>query len=246
MKKLISILTIASCVSITAQDSIPKLGIEIGYGLNVFSMSQLNNDYIDIEINSPLKFLENRIENGKHFRIGASYRLKNHLYIGLNLNHQTGFSHNKPEIPAVIDGQSVDRPGYYNVDVQSTSIGLNSWFDLSLIYLNYTRFSHGPEIELGYGRSSFSQFIHFPESGMINSVNRRYENRSLYYYTGLRMEYHVLNRLSRISVGVRVGYQFFQTGVLESYSGEMFPTQTGELKLDFSGLQGGVFLKISR
>jgi hypothetical protein len=246
MKKLISIILITTSITLTAQDSIPKLGIEIGYGINTFSMQQLNNDYIDLEINSPLKFLEDRIENGKHIRLAASYRFSVSLHLGLNLSHQTGFSHNKPEIPAVVDGQSVNRPGFYNVDVQCTSIGLNGWFDLSPIYLKAKRFSHGPELEIGYGRSSFAQFIHFPESGMTNSVNRKYENWSLSYYTGLRLEYHIVNRLSRISVGARFGYQFFQTGVLESYSGEMFPTQTGSLKLDFSGMQGGVFIKISR
>lgn len=216
-------------------------------------MDSLNDKFIEAAINNPnVKLLDKKIESGLGLNFKVAYQFTRAFAFGFYVDYQYGLSEYNPMYPM---GNNPPVEGIYSVRVDNLNSGINLSYWLSSHFNKRTasetlqRLNYGLSFNLGYGLGSLKQFTFAPITPVSTSSYRVFSNNSISYQFEFKTEYLLTKTHVFSSIGLKVGYQMFQTGYVKSKAAE-YEFQVGfpesKRQLDFSGFYYGVYIKLAR
>ena len=253
-KLIIITLAIFSSAAIHAQNEKQILSVEFAYGVNQFDMGALNQYYIDSFAARPgINLLEERITSGQHFRLGVNYRPIVLLDIGIYGNYQFGNSEASSNITFTDElGTPIgDRTRNFALCTEAIGAGISTtWYISHLLKFQekenkLNRVHLGVELNGGIGFSRAISELTYE----IESMNYEYEiltSRDFQGQGGIKLEYDLTTSSIFTTLGIRLGYQYFNTQTLQNLAGNDWLVNTRPINLDFSGGYFGVYVKIGR
>lgn len=232
-----------------------KLSFELGIGKNNFSMHDLNQFYVD-SFAVKNEMLDKGISIGNQFFLGIKYRPKNSLFdIGFYGNYQNGKTAGRPK--QIITDDLGNQIGMKEIDfiLKTEAIGLgisNCWYISHLLKFQekenkiLNRFHIGLELNAGIGFSRAS--LDFRDTELVGGSTYNYFiSRDFQSQVGLKFEYDYLKSPIISSIGLKVGYQYFNTQTLKDRNGENWFVQGNTpINLNFSGVFGLLYLVIGK
>jgi hypothetical protein len=231
-----------------------KLTFEVGYGINNFSMKNFNEFYIDsFAIKNNL--LDIGISSGNHFFIGLSYKPHNLFDLGFYGNYQYAETKGEPEQFITDEFGIVLGINKFNFIVRTESIGVgvtNCWYISHLLkfYKKENRllqhFNIGIEINAGIGFSKATLDLKNLENSFASS-NENYTSKDFQGQIALKFEYDYCLSPIVSSLGIKGGFQCFNTKTLHDRIGnEWMVIQKHPINLNYSGFFGAVYLTIGK
>jgi hypothetical protein len=235
---------------LNSQEKSSKLNLEFGRNFAQYEMRVLNEELIDVAMNAVFSPLKERIESGRTFNFAVSYDFLEYLSLGVIFCYQNGISKHNPTFNFFENGQDVAIEGIYQIQTSASTLGFSKTLFVSEIIrkrqVKYYPIKYGLETNICYGKSSFNQFIYFPTPSFGESIQRYYFDNGFSFQIFGKFEYFRQIFNMKIAAGIKLGYQYYSTRDLRSLAGEPLNLINDKLSLDFSGIQGGVFIKISR
>jgi hypothetical protein len=233
----------------------PRLSVDIGYGVNSYTMRKLNEYYIDSFAQRPhINLLQEHIKWGQHFRLGISYKPTSLFDMGVYGNYQYGNSQSRPLLTETDElGVLVkEHRGHYELRTEALSAGITtSWYISHLLKFQgkengLNRFHFGIELSGGIGFSKAVADMRcktFP----TGSFYEYFTSRDFQGHTGLKAEYDFTKSPLFTTLGIRCGYQYFRTKTVKDRLGRNWEV-LGKypIHLDFSGFYFGTYLKLGR
>lgn len=229
--------------------------IEFNTDFRGYEMKEFND-----RINDPAyidKFYYDELTNislteGFNFGMSVSYRPFKFISIGVYGGYQ--FGKEERDLRIILNQDDIYTPndtfpGKRMFEVQSINAGLNSsllfnemsfWKSRSGLSRIETSFN----LQIGFGWASFNTYDSF-EGFIDNDIKRIYNSAGLQLISTLKIGYLLSKGKYFSSVGLKLGYQYFQTSDLQS-EGDVYYTYDRKTKLDFSGFNAGLYLSIGR
>lgn len=248
--------------STQAQENSWKLfNLELGVNRHHYKMDDLNERFVQRAIDSDTMLLTQHLTRGFQVQARTSFRLHRLFDVGLSLGYQNGKTEHNPRAyiqtdytPGVFPFAIYDSiEGIYGVKTHGFTGGLSSSFYFSEL-LNFSqkenwmnRLGLALDFQLGYAFSRVSVYNGWPGSmNQYANYYREYESQSLFGQLGFKAEYDLLRSDLLAAIGVRGGYQFYKTGAVKTITDIEWRVDGEPMRLDFSGLYFGVYLKIGR
>lgn len=242
-----------------AQEKPWKLfNLELGVNRHHFKMDDLNNRFVQRAIDSDTMLLTEHLTRGFQVQARTSFRVHKLFDVGLSLGYQNGKTEHNPRAYIQIDYNSPfgiydSVEGVYGVKVHGFTGGLSSSFYFSEL-LNFSqrenwlnRLGLALDFQLGYAFSRVSVYNGWPGSYFqFANYYREYDSQSLFGQVGFKAEYDLLRSDMLASIGVRGGYQFYKTGTVKTITDIEWRVDGEAMRLDFSGVYFGVFVKLGR
>jgi|SRR5690554_175450 len=254
-KIFIVVLLVLSNIAIS-QEGYPKISFELGYNHQHTDMTKFNH-HLDL-IKTDLVKLDNRINYVNNYTLEIKVKPISLFDFGLYFGHQQitleRFPIQKKLNP---DLTTTDVQGYHNNKITSLDIGI-----ASTLYLNhffkidnkiFREINFGLDIQAGIGFSKYYSETHVATFNPMNVSAAIRKANGFQGQAGLSFEYPFFKVPFITSLGVRVGYQFYNTSSLEDRFGVKWgdsnyewTSADEEINLNFSGIYYGVFLKIGK
>lgn len=229
--------------------------IEFNTDFRGFEMGEFNqriNDpaYIDKFYYDELTHIS--LTEGLNFEMSVFYRPFQFISFGVYGGYQSGKT--ERDIRVILNQYDIYTPndtfpGKRMFEVQSINAGLNA----SLLFNEMgfwksrpqlARFEASLNLQIGIGWASFNTYDSF--EGLIdNDIRRFYYSSGLQLISTLKIGYLLTKGKYLSSVGLKFGYQYFQTSDLQS-EGDAYYPYNRKTKLDFSGFNVGLYLSIAR
>ncbi len=231
-----------------------KLSFELGIGNNNFSMKDLNQFYVD-SIAVKNEMLDKGISAGNQFFMGIKYRPNSLFDIGFYGNYQTGKTAGRPK--QILTDNFGNQIGTKEIDfiLKTEAIGLgisNCWYISHFLKFQekenkiLNRFHIGLELNAGIGFSRASLDFRDPEL-IGGSTYNYFMSRDFQGQANLKFEYDYLKSPVISSIGLKFGYQYFNTQTLKDRNGENWVVQGNTpINLNFSGVFGMVYLSVGK
>ncbi|MBW7868847.1 MAG: hypothetical protein H3C31_11025 [Brumimicrobium sp.] len=255
MKKVlyITMLIIFSSLNIYAQKD--KFSFSFGYGVNTYSMGNINEFYIDSFAAKPnVNMLNDNIKKGSQYQFSLSYQPNRHFDVGLYGSYQYGNSKSKPLMVETDNwGFPVkEHKGTYELRTEAISAGISAtWYIDGLLNWHekettLNRFHFGVEVNGGVGFSRVVLDMRYPTFPAVSSYDY-FTSRDFQGQFGVKVEYDFTKSPIYTTLGIRLGYQYFKTQTVKGRLGEEW-VALGKypINLDFSGFYFGVYLKIGK
>lgn len=239
-----------------SQNTKHNISFELGYGINRYSMGDLNEFYIDSfasQVNP--KIVERNIKSGQSFNLSLRYKPVGLFDIGLYGNYQYGNVKSSPvyvetdEFGAMI----AEHQGSYELRTEAIGVGISStWYLSHLLNLQnkekkYLQCLHfGVELSGGVGFSKAKTEMRF-KTFPIGSFYEYFDSRDFQGQIGLKVEYDFTKTQIFSTFGIRFGYQYFKTKTLrDRLDNDWVVLSKYPVNLDFSGFYFGIYLKIGK
>ena len=255
LRLLFLVMVLIANFSLFAQNNTPLLSVEFAYGMNSYSMDQLNEHYIDgFAGRDDINLLDDRIESGQHFRLGINYQPSALFDLGCYGSYQFGNSTSQPLFTETDElGSPIQSyEGRFELRTEAIGVGASATLYLSHLLqvqektnsLKHLRF--GLEVNGGIGFSRGSSDLNF-ESLSFQQDHYYFSSSDFQGMLALKAEYELTRSPLFTSLGLRFGYQYFQTNNLQDRLGNEWVVD-GEhpIDLNFSGLHFGAYLKFGR
>ena len=241
---------------LNAQNSRQALSFDFGYGINSYSMANLNEFYIDSFASKPnVDILDDYIESGQLFRLGVNYKPMGLFDLGIYGSYQFGNSCSRPVLTETDEfGFPINQHiGTFELRTEAFSIGINSTLYLSHLFkfqdkenVILNRLHIGLELGGGIGFSKAVFDLHYP-SLPPGSVYEFVTGRSFQGQLGFKTEFDFTKAPLITSLGIRFGFQYFRTNTMKDRIGNDWVVQEiYPMHLDFSGIYFGTYLKLGR
>jgi hypothetical protein len=248
--------------TIEAQENPWKLfNLELGVNLHHYKMDELNERFVQRAIDSDTMLLTKYLTRGFQVQARTSFRVHRFFDIGLSLGYQNGKTEHNPRAyiqtdytPGVFPFLIYDSiEGVYGVKAHGFTGAMSSSFYFSeLLNLSQkenwiNRLGLALDFQLGYAFSRVSVYDGWPGSYFqYANYYREYDSHSLFGQVGFKAEYD-LNRSDLLTaIGIRGGYQFYKTGTVKTITDIEWRVDGEPMRLDFSGVYFGVYLKLGR
>jgi hypothetical protein len=226
-----------------------KLSVEFGYGYHMYSMDNVNEFYIDSFVNviSP-KTPAKKITSGQSFYVKTQYQLNKYIDVGIYGSFQNGKTQSTWTFVETDNfGDTVEvYPSSNDFSTQSIGVGVTNSFYLSEFILSNdelkNKFRFGTELNLGWG---FSRAIIDIRGEKIHDYDFS-TSKDFQSQFGLKTEFDLIQQPFFITIGVRGGYQYYRTGILQDRLGENWDILDNDIHLDFSGLYVGGYIKLGK
>jgi hypothetical protein len=246
-----------------AQENPRKLfNLELGVNRHHFKMDELNNRFVQRAIDSDTMLLTQHLTRGFQLQARTSFRVHRLFDVGFSLGYQNGKTEHNPTANIHVDNVPDVFPfvwiydsieGIYGVNAHGFTIGLSSSFYFSEL-LNFSqkenwfnRLGLALDFQVGYAFSRVSVYNGWPGSMYQHAnYNREYDSQSLVGQLGFKAEYDLLRSDLLAAIGVRGGYQFYKTGSVKTITDIEWRVDGEPMRLDFSGVYFGVYLKLAR
>lgn len=236
------------CFSQVIQNS--ELTTEFGVTRNTFAMTKFNQDIVDYYIHE-IERLEEHVNEGYQLSFGLKFKTRNAFSFGFQFIR----SHANTDYMAkanFFQGSELIQIDWYT-KMRTEAFQLNSTLNYNTLSLfknsgitknGIVHFSFGPELSLGYGIAHFSSYTDVPWLDL--NTRNLFKANGLTFQTGFFTEF-CINKFLIYGVGLRAGYQFFQTSTLKLHSGdEIIGFGDSPPNLDFSGFYYGIYLKFGK
>lgn len=255
LRVLFLLMALSAHLSIFAQNTTPRLSVEFSYGMNSYSMDQLNEHYIDgFAAQDDLKLLDDRIESGQHFRLGINYQPSALFDLGCYGSYQYGNAKSRPVISETdeMGGIMNEHEGNAELRTEALGVGVNATFYLSsLLKLQekengLNRLHFGLELNggIGFSRASIDIYYQTFPYGLDYLFSTSQDFQGM---LALKAEYDLTRSPIFTSLGLRIGYQYFETNTLKNRLGnEWIVDGEHPIDLNFSGLHVGGYIKFAR
>ena len=230
-----------------------KLSYEFGGGKNTLAMTGLNQYYVD-SFAVKNKILKNGISSGNQFFMGLKYRPNTLFDFGLYGNYQFGKTTGHPEFIITDDFGQVIGTRELEFILKTEAIGLgisNCWYISHFLKFQekenkiLNRFHIVLELNAGIGFSRASLDFRDPEL-IGGSTYNYFMSRDFQGQANLKFEYDYLKSPVISSIGLKFGYQYFNTHTLKDRNGENWVVQNTLINLNFSGVFGMVYLGVGK
>lgn len=254
-KIYIVVLLVLSNIAIS-QEGYPKISLELGYNYQRTDMTKFNH-HLDL-IKTDVFKLDDRLDYVNNFKLAIKVKPISLFDFGVYFGNQQitveRFPIQKKLNP---DLTTTDVLGYHKNKITSLDIGFASTLYLDHFFKNDNRILEkiyfGLDIQVGIGFSKYYSETHyntfFPTS--VGSAIRKADG--FQGQVGLSFEYSFFKVPFITALGVRLGYQFYNTSSLEDRFGIKWgdsnyewTSADEEINLDFSGIYYGVYLKIGK
>lgn len=254
MNKFVFALLLTLPICCLAQES-QKLSIEFDYGYMRFSMKDLNRHYID-SFAIPHDMLDKTIKQGQSGSLFLRYHLNSLTDLGIYSSFQTGKTSGEPVFYQISQNNEpmTVRAGTFEFNTQALSIGISNTWHLSQLWHFAEKSSHfmqrsdfAVELNLGMAFTRSISYLYNPFIE-VNSTDI-YINTAQAFQGQLALKYgYELSKTPLISrIGLKVGYQYLRSQVLEDKSGDQWVVMGAHpIRLDFSGLFAGIYLEVGR
>ena len=254
MKKIVAIIYILFCALVGFSQNKDKLSFELGYGLNSFSMQNINQYYID-SFATKFNLLENHIKKGYNGFASVKYQPANLFDLGVYGNYQYGETIGNPIANETDNfGQIVTtHEGKFILKTEAIGIGItNSWYLSHLLkfeekeskFLN--RFRIATELNAGIGFSKVTSDIQYPTYKQA-TFYEFFTSTDFQGQIALKFEYDYTLKPVIGTIGFKVGYQYFKTKtVKDRYGAEWIVLDQYPINLDFSSLYGAVYISFGK
>lgn len=232
-----------------------KISFTTEYAHHQYAMDSLNKHFLDYMI-LDIERLDDYITSGKNFQVSFNYRPDKLFDFGLRMGYQ--FANTSKTSNTTIWGQNpepMDTEVYSFFRVSSQNINFQSALYMNEVarYLNINflperiNFLLDASIGLAFNRTyGYSHFLNPLVTSFSNSASATV-NKSINSTLGLRIEFRISQKPILSHLGIKCGYQFFNTGVLKLKSGEEVKSWEGyPTNLDFSGFYYGIYLKFGK
>ncbi len=233
------------------------LSFQAGVGVNSFQMGQISEHYVDnfLAIWDLVDLDESRgINDGRTFRFSVNYHPSSLFDFGVYGIYQN--AQQLGRATNVFIGSSGDLNddivGIFRLNASAIGVGLtNSWYISQVLNWQESdakflrNFHFG--IELSAGVAWSMAYIEIDNNSPTYSNYTSYTARpALQSEIGCKTEYSLTKSEIYSALGLRVGYQFFRTAVLQQqYAGSWIVGPNQEpMNLDFSGIYVGAYLRL--
>lgn len=256
MKINFLIICISICPALFSQFETEKLSFEFGYGLNKYSMKNLNRYFIDsVTSQSNPKTLDKKIEKGQMFGLSINYRPSKYFNVGLFSLYQYGSQSLTPKFIETDDFGKViaQHERNYQLKTQAISFGVSSTFFLNtLLKLDQKKSKLLQNLKLGIGLNggvAYSKVISDMRSKSLPSASyyEFFESMDFQGQAFVDIGYYFSNSNFFSSIGIKLGYQYFVTKtVRDRLDNEWIIFNEYPINLDFSGLFIGTYIMIGK
>lgn len=245
----------ASILVYSQKENHEKLSVSFEYTHHQYAMDSLNKHYLDFYINE-LGFLDEEIKNGNGYALGFYLRPKPSFDLGLRIGYQ--HAHSQKTIPTTFLGITpqpleTDMLNYFRVS--SLNLSLNSSYYISNFIITksnhklLSRLSFAIEGVIGIGFNQTMAYVHYQNSEIPHDISFNFaetSNRSFFSQLGCKFEFKSSIKPFS-SIGFKLGYQFFNTGILKLKSGEdVYMWYGAPTSINFSGFYYGIYLKLGK
>lgn len=263
MRFFLSIVTVCSVSTCLAQD---KHDFSVEFNVNRTNYNMKNVDgYLADTIAFPPFYFGNgsydKIRTGFDYGLTMNYQLLNFLDLGVMLAYQESEvsrlynqSYTDPYDPSLsysYDGRTDFKTSAVTVGL-STNVYLNKLLHLDTKdskFLQRLQWAIGVQGGVAFNAFDFSNGL-YPQINLIN-----YPNRLTYHFTAknihgkveMKLGFKFVDKTLFSCVGLKVGYQLLNTATGKDGFG--VPLKYGDdqtVKMNFSGLYYGVYLKIGK
>lgn len=231
-----------------------KLSVDFGYGVNSFSMKNINQFYID-SFATKFNQLENHIKKGYNGFTSLKYQPVNLFDIGLYGNYQFGETIGYPKVDETDGlGQIIaTHEGKYILKTEAIGIGItNSWYISQLLNFQekeskfLQRFRIATELNAGVGFSKVTADIQYP-TYKLGTFYDYFTSTDFQGQVALKFEYDYTLKPIIGTIGFKIGYQYFKTKtVKDRYNEDWNVLNKYPINLDFSSLFGAVYLSFGK
>lgn len=232
-----------------------KLSFSFEYTHHQYAMDSLNKHFLDFYINE-LGFLDEEIKNGNGYAVGFNYRPKPSFDLGLRIGYQHALT--QKTIPTIFIGitpQPIETDMLNYFQVSSLNLSLNSSCYISN-FINtkstrklFSRFSFAIQGVIGIGFNQTMAYVHYQNPEIPHDISFNFaetSNRSLFSQLGFKFEFKSSIKPFS-SIGIKLGNQFFNTGILKLKSGEdVYMWYGAPTSINFSGFYYGIYLKLGK
>lgn len=256
MKLRVLIICISICPALFAQFETEKLSFEFGYGLNKYSMENLNRYFIDsVTSQSNPKILDKKIEKGQKFDLSINYRPSKYFNIGLFSSYQYGSQSSAPKFIETDNFGNViaKHERSYELKTQAISFGINSTLFLNtLLKLDQKNSKFLQNLKLGVGLNggaAYSKVISDMRSKSFPSASyyEFFESMDFQGQAFIDIGYYFSKSNLFSSIGIKLGYQYFVTKtVRDRLDNEWVIFNEYPINLDFSGFFIGTYIMIGK
>lgn len=234
--------------------------IQFSSHVNEYKMTRLNDFLIDTlilvqtENNGDFK---TKITQGYSHNFGIYFQPLNFMDFGIFTSYQfakleRSINFYDVEDPVFNPDVTVKHAGTYQLDVKSYTIGLSSnvYFNKLLkldqsnkYFLKRLRISS--EFNFGYSLSELFEYAEFPTA---NAKFHQGKYRDQYYSgnVNLKLGFAFVQSVVFSELGVKIGYQFNESGTITDRANIPITENGKDLNLDFSGWQYGIYLKFGK
>ncbi|MEX1192951.1 MAG: hypothetical protein WEA99_13365 [Brumimicrobium sp.] len=241
-----------------SQSSYPRIYFEVGYNYQQTKMQQYNNHLNLIE--TDVFKLDEHLESVNSLSLALKYKPKSIFDLGLYLEKQSQTLDRYPMQKKLNPDLTVTYvEGYHKNQINSCNIGVSATIYvnqlLKLKYHNefFKRLDFGLELKGGVGFSKYFSETHYATFSPIGIGSATRKANGFQGQLGFNFEYSYIKTPIISSIGIRIGYQFYNTSILENQLGYKWGDQKYEwssaeepINLDFSGIYYGIYLKIGK
>ncbi len=256
MKSKYFLIFFSVLISISTFGQKNKISFDIGYGLNLTQMRDLNQFFIDSFAAKPqINLLNHHFNKSQQFRLGLNYQPNGQVELGIYGGYQFESQQTKQTISSaypIIE----EAGGTYTLRVEAITTGIHAtWYFSELIGLQkkenaLNRLHLGLDINGGIGFSKATIDGLFPEIEKQTpyiAFRQFKDSHSFQGQLGVKVEYDLSKQPFFTTLGIRLGYQYFKTKTLKDRVGDDWTVLTGTpMNLDFSGFYFGAYLKIGK
>jgi len=252
MKKLIIVIVLTTfSINVNAQKN--KLSFDFGYGINNFSMKNLNQFYID-SFASKLDYLDNHIEKGFNSFVAIKYQPLEIFDIGFYSNYIYGETNGNPKF---VETDNFGTPlnthtGNFKLYAESIGFGItNSWYISHILNFKSKKskfiqnFRIATEINIGVAFSKSTTDYRFTNYQLASSYNF-YTSKDFDLQLALKFEYDIVKQPLVSTIGLKFGYKQLKTKTLNNIYQEEWKTLNKPINLDFSGFFGSIYLSFGK
>jgi hypothetical protein len=231
-----------------------KLSFELGYGINSYSMKNINQYFID-SLATKFDLLENHIKRGFNGFLSLKYQPTNLFDVGLYGNYQFGTTLGHPKFDETdMLGQIIaTHEGKYTLKTEAIGFGVTtSWYISHLLKFEekeskfLQRFRIATELNAGLGFSKITSDIQYP-TYKLGDFYEYFTSSDFQGQIALKFEYDYTLKPIVGTIGFKIGYQYFKTKTVKDRYGEKWIVLDNyPINLDFSSLFGAVYLSFGK
>lgn len=239
-----------------SQNDYPQIYFEVGYNYQQTKMKQYNN-HIDL-IETDIFKLDEHLGSVNSLMLALKYKPKLIFDFGIYLEKQSQTLDRYPMQKQLNPDLTVTYvEGYHKNQINSWNVGVSAtlYFNQFFKFHNdlFKRIKFGLELKGGVGFSKYFSQTHYTTFSPvgIGSVTRK--ANGFQGQLGFNFEYSFIKSPIISNIGIRIGYQFYNTSTLENQLGYKWGDQEYEwssaeepVNLDFSGIYYGIYLKIGK
>jgi hypothetical protein len=216
-----------------------------------YKMEDFNKFLLDTNSQLPYFFDSTQVNNGYRYKYSLSFQPVKIADFGLFVSTQGGETTGAKYVDSIFDpwsGWSGGYEIYSKLKVRSIDIGVSSTLYLSQLFKFDTKLGLLKKMRIGVKGSvayGFSEFTAYTSSDIRFAFHK---SRDFNYSVGMVLGYEFYRKKIFSEVGIDFGYQFKRTNTLTTLNGDNYPylNENFNVKLDFSGLYGGIYLKIGK